>query len=55
MTKGLRTDEMVCPYCGESLVYDRSGEGLDICRDHGVVEGYAITLAQYEKQEKQDD
>jgi len=29
-----------CPFCEEPLVYDRSGEGLDVCREHGVVEAY---------------
>jgi uncharacterized Zn finger protein (UPF0148 family) len=49
-------EEMVCPHCGEGLLTDQSGEGLDICPEHGCVEDPGgLSFSDYEDQVRREE
>jgi hypothetical protein len=44
----------VCPYCGQEVHCKMAAgcdEWVDICLDHGIIEGQAIRRADYEGEE----
>jgi hypothetical protein len=54
MARILTEEPPVCPYCGE-YVHREGPDAIDVCRDHGVVEGQTMSREEYERQEAEEE